>query len=81
MNTAKRIDSKGRLTLGPDFANLVVLIHANRVGDLVIKKASVVPSHEAWLHANPEALKSLKRGLSQAKKRQFTKDPMEGEGD
>jgi hypothetical protein len=81
MNASKRIDAKGRLTLGPAYANLIVLIHENKTGDLVIKKADIVPSHEAWLYENPKALQSLKRGILQAKKRQFVKDPMEEEGD
>ena len=56
MNIAKRIDAKGRLSLGPDYANLMVLIHENKAGDLVVQKADVVPSHEAWLYKNPKAL-------------------------
>ncbi len=81
MDTAKRIDAKGRLTLGPAYANLIVLIHESKGGDLVLKKANVVPSHEAWLHSNPKALRSVKKGLVQAKKRQFVEDPMKNEGD
>ena len=64
---SKKIDSKGRLALGVEFANSTVLIEKIAHGEFIIKAAEVIPASEAWLFKNPEALEQLKRGIEQAK--------------
>jgi hypothetical protein len=70
----KRADSKGRVTLGQDFANRTVLVEPIEDG-VVIRPARVIPESESWLYTNKSALASLRRGLSQAKAGQFSTSP------
>jgi hypothetical protein len=63
---AKKLDSKGRLVLGPEFANSTVLVEKIGDGQFIIKTAEVVPVREAWLFKNEEALSLVKKGISEA---------------
>ena len=38
-------------------------------------KGKKVPKREEWLHKNPEALKSVERGLEQAKRGELSEGP------
>jgi hypothetical protein len=71
----KNVDSKGRIALGSSFANSTVLIEEGEGGEIIIKRASVIPQREAWLYDNKTALASLRRGLSEAAERKFAKGP------
>ncbi|HLZ96375.1 MAG TPA: hypothetical protein VKP66_00425 [Steroidobacteraceae bacterium] len=71
----KQTDSKGRLTLGESFANATVLVEANGEGEVIVKRARVIPAREAWLYENKEALASVRRGLKQAREHQFVPGP------
>jgi hypothetical protein len=64
---AKKLDAKGRLVLGPEFANITVLVERIGDGQFVIKTAEVVPVREAWLFKNKEALSLVEEGIVQAK--------------
>lgn len=66
------IDAKGRVTLGPSFANRTVLVE-EREDEIVLKFARVIPEREAWLYDNKGALASVRRGLRQAKAGNFAK--------
>lgn len=71
----KSLDSKGRLTLGERFANKTVLVRRVSDDQVVVTLARVIPEREAWLFDNPKAKASVRRGLSQAKARRFSKTP------
>lgn len=72
----KRTDSKGRLTLGPAFANMIFIVNEIDSNEIILKKAVLIPQNEIWLHQNESVMDSLQRGLKQAKNRQFGKDPL-----
>jgi len=62
-----RPDTKKRLSLGA-LRNLVssYAIFQSPNGEVLLKPVEVVPANEAWLHREPEALASVKRGLQQS---------------
>ena len=71
----RKTDSKGRLLLGREFANQIVIIEPQKDGSLLLKPAAVVPRTEAWLEKKREAYRSVRRGMEQASKLKFAKDP------
>lgn len=71
---ARQADAKGRVTLGKEYANRMLLIE-EREGEVVIRLARVVPEDEAWLYENEEAIGALRRGLKQARDRRFGAGP------
>lgn len=70
----KKADSKGRITLGERFANQTLIVEEGE-HEIVIRLARVVPAREAWLYENPEALRSVRDGLNQARARKLTSGP------
>ncbi len=76
MQIAKKADSKGRLLLGVAFANMTFLVEEKQSGELLVKKAIVIPESEAWLHKNNAVMRSVKRGIEQAKQRKFGQNPL-----
>lgn len=64
---AKKLDSKGRLVLGPQYANATVLVEELGQGEFKVQTAVVVPVREAWLYKNREALELVQQGLEEAK--------------
>jgi hypothetical protein len=77
MFSAKKSDAKGRIALGATYANQTFLIEEQENGDLILKKAVVVPEKEAWLYANQTAHAQVTKGIAQAAKGQFAPEPME----
>ena len=73
--TTKTVDARGRLTLGPEFANRLVIVRRLDDGGLEIVPAEAVPAREAWLHKNPKALKAVREGLEEARSGQFAEAP------
>ena len=65
--TTKTVDARGRLTLGPNYANRLVIVREQEDGSLEIIPAEAVPAREAWLYRNPEALKAVRQGLREAR--------------
>jgi len=79
--TTKTVDSRGRITLGPRYANRLVIVREHDDGALEIIPAEAVPAREAWLYKNPEALKAVRQGLEEARAGQFAEAPdLEAEG-
>ncbi len=79
--TTKQVDSKGRLTLGAEFAGSLVIVDDSEPDSVVIRKAVAIPEREAWLYRNPKALAAVQRGLEQARKGEFSKNPPDIEAD
>ncbi len=71
----KTTDSKGRLTLGREFAGKQFFINHKDSGVIQIIPAETVPAREAWLFKNPAALSVVLEGLEQARKGQLSKGP------
>lgn len=67
MAAAKKIDSKGRLLLGEDFAGQFVLVEKRANGEFIVKPASIIPTSEQWLYDNKTAHGRVKKGLQEAK--------------
>ena len=51
------------------------VIVEQRGDEIVVRLARVIPETEAWLYSDAEALASLRRGLSQAKAKSFSRNP------
>lgn len=67
MEHTLQTDSKGRLNLGAAFASQLFLVEEAEPGEFILRKASVIPERELWIHENPEAKKQVLEGLQQAK--------------
>ena len=74
---ALQTDSKGRLNLGKNFASSYFLIEEVNKGEFLLKKAALIPEHELWLHKNEKALKSVLKGLKQAKEMKLEKNAID----
>ncbi len=61
-------DSKRRVVL-PSFLvreDIIYHVYSNSVGQIVLDPQVTIPASEAWLFNNPDALASVRRGLSDA---------------
>lgn len=79
--TTKTVDSKGRITLGREFANQTVVVDDSNPNQLVIRKMVLIPAEEAWLYKNRAAMTSLRKGLEQASAMQFSESPPDVDSD
>jgi hypothetical protein len=73
--TTKTVDARGRLSLGPEYANRLVIVQERDDGALEIIPAEAVPAREAWLHKNPEAMEAVRQGLAEARDARFAEAP------
>ena len=80
-STSKNTDSKGRIALGPRFANRTVLIRQISETAFEIKLARVIPEDELWLYKNREAMQSVQEGLTLAARGKSAKKPPDLEAD
>ena len=71
----RKTDSKGRITLGPEFANQTFIVQVLDEGRVLLRPAMVVPAPEAWLFRNSKALGAVVRGLEQSKAGDVTESP------
>lgn len=69
-------DSKGRLTLGMQFAHQRYLVEQEN-GNLVLRRAVVIPEDELWLYQNPEAMGALEEGIQQAREGKLKKNAVD----
>ena len=70
----KRIDDKGRLNLGKDFAGRDVRIDET-AGGFTASYVIQVPAGEAWLWENEKALSSVRKGIEEAAAGELTAGP------
>jgi len=81
MQVTRTTDSKGRLALGPGFANKTVIIRKIDATEMVIALARVIPEREAWLYENDVAKRRLMTGLQQAEAGDFSDSPPDLDSD
>lgn len=79
--TTKTADSKGRISLGKEFANHPVIIERVGPNEVRVIKARVIPEDEAWLWENEETMGMVKRGIKQAKQHEFADRPPDLDAD
>jgi hypothetical protein len=70
----KKIDGKGRLTLGQEFAGRTVQVERDSDG-IVLRFYRMVPDREAWLWENGTAKDMVDRGLEQAERGELNDGP------
>lgn len=61
-------DSKGRVTIGKAAKNVDAYRMSEENGKIILEPMALIPERERWLYENPEALKSVLRGIEQAKR-------------
>jgi len=71
----KKVDSKGRIPLGKEFADTLVIVIREAAGTLKLIPAEAVPTREAWLYKNPEAMRMVMEGIEDAKAGRLTNGP------
>jgi hypothetical protein len=74
-DTTRKVDSKGRLTLGERYAGRTVIVREIDETEIAVKLARIVPEREAWLYENPVALSMLRAGLAQSRAGQTAPAP------
>lgn len=79
--TIKNADSKGRIALGPAFANSTVILTEVDSTEIIVSKARAVPERELWLLEHPETLRSVLEGLKQAEGGESAENPPDFEAD
>jgi len=68
-------DNKGRITLGPAYANKHVIVEEIDETEVRIVLARVIPEREAWLHENKQAMSQVKAGLDDARAGKLVEGP------
>ncbi len=63
----KKVDDKGRVTLGSHFANQKVIVEEVDATEVRVILAKAIPQRELWLHKNRKAMASVLRGLKEAR--------------
>ncbi|MBA7486429.1 hypothetical protein ES707_21988 [subsurface metagenome] len=63
-----KLDSKKRLVLSKANVQegIIYHIYRNRFGQIILDPQVTIPASEAWLFNNPEAIASVRQGLSDA---------------
>lgn len=74
-NSISKVDPRGRVSLGSQYANKHVQVVEAGPSELLLRFVTVVPEHEAWLFQNKAARESVAQGLEQAKGKEFAENP------
>lgn len=75
------LDSQNRVTLGKLLSGISAKLFDAKVidGKIVLEPMEVIPEKEAWLYKNPKAMKSVMKGLQDAKEGKVKEfDPDQG---
>ena len=64
-------DSKGRLNLGKKYASSMFLVEELENGEFLLRKATILPESEVWLHQNKNAKTHVVKGIDQARQRKL----------
>lgn len=75
----KKLDQKGRITLGQRYAGKTVLIDDSNPDCIKLIPVVHIPESEAWLYENELALNQVRQGLAQARQRNFAESSPEVE--
>ena len=73
VSLTKALDSLKEILGGELDPALRFGIHVNEAGQILLAPEVSVPMHEAWLYRNPEALKTVLKGLQEAREGKTTK--------
>ena len=73
--TTKTVDARGRIALGPRYANRLGIVREHKDGALEIIPAEAIPAREAWLFKNAEARKAVRAGIEEARSGKFAEPP------
>lgn len=79
--TTKTLDSKGRVTLGSQFAGQTVIIDVSNPTCIMIRPVVMIPADEAWLYKNQTALGLVREGLNDARHGNFAEAGPDVDGD
>jgi len=68
------LDSKHRITLGGRLQKLMMRkmkidsyqVLVGKEGDILLRPAVTIPSHEAWIYKNPKVIGKIRKGLEEA---------------
>ena len=71
--SAKTADSKGRITIGSEYAQKTFLLEKNGETTIILKLAEVVPAKEAWLWKNDQAFNRVIEGIQEARQGKLKK--------
>jgi len=63
----KVADSKGRITIGPEYAKKIFLLEKREQDTIILRLAEVVPANEAWLWKNKVAFNKVMEGIGDAR--------------
>ena len=72
---SKTADHKGRVTLGKEFADRLVILRRIEEGVVEVTLAEAIPAREAWLHKDKKALATLMRALEETGRGEFAQPP------
>ena len=79
--TTRTLDTKGRVTLGSQFAGQTVVIDDSNPTCILIKPVVMIPAEEAWLYENETARGLVRAGLDDARRGNFAETGPDVEGD
>jgi len=74
-------DSRGRVSLGSEFANQTFFFEKVSDTEMRLELAALIPARERWIYNNLEARDAVLLGLAQAKAGRFSKSPPDLEAD